>query len=130
MCCDEITLAARAKSPYFGALLGVGPEAVGRLLGRCDELPVEPAAIQRLVPLVGHQELHVGVVRLEQQPVRAVFDDLFAFYGLSSLERRLGSWFVGRYALNGRVRHEVVPSSPDSHTPVPPVLLRSQFSNR
>ena len=35
--------------------------------------------------------------------------DLFEFYGLSSLERRLAAWFVGRYALGGRRRESPRP---------------------
>jgi len=32
----------------------------------------------------------------------AVFRELFEFYGLSPLERRLGTWFANRYSIGGR----------------------------
>jgi hypothetical protein len=34
----------------------------------------------------------------------AVFRELFEFYGLSPLERRLGAWFARRYSLRRRGR--------------------------
>ena len=33
-----------------------------------------------------------------------MFNEIFDFYGLSHLERRLGAWFVRRYALGRRAK--------------------------
>ena len=42
-----------------------------------------------------------------------VFGELFGFYGLSSLERALGSWFAKRYSL-GRLAGDVHVRNPEA----------------